>query len=293
MNRRVAIIGLAVVFYALQLVLLYNWYVLGGANNAFDMVLAAVFAMILAGIDVGAVNYLLQTIHRSEQLYAAAVGEELERALESYRIQAEREADHARMIGETVSDELLRTRNALALGQLDEADEHLKRSLDVASTTRSAYCENVAVAAVLEVKERQCAEAGVGFSARASVPDNLPLPEVEVAALLFNLVDNALHECERLTTEGQTEAPEIAVRVKTQAGQLFFEVSNPCKPDAIARTGASISRRADTRREHGWGTQIVDGIAESYGGIVSRAVADGVFTTSVMIPLLRKGDRTN
>lgn len=267
------------------MVLLGYWYELGGGNNPTDMVVAACIALALAAIDAGAVRYLLQAIRRVEETYASDVSEELERALESYRSLAEREAQLAQEIGRTVGDELEHTREALAEGHLEEADEHMQRGLRAASKTRAAYCDNVAVAAVLEVKARQCEESGVRFSAQASVPEDLPLPETEVAAVLFNLIDNALRECEGLVTDGVAEAPEITVRAKAEAGQLFVEVANPCKPESGKRLRISALRRPDAAREHGWGTHIVDDIVGAHGGVVSRDVANGTFVVRVMIPL--------
>lgn len=295
MNRRRIIIALTCAFYALQLVLLWYWHALAPEETrTLDLVITFAVAVGIAIIDAGVARYLFAALKRAEAAYAADVSEHLERSLESYRVTAEREQALARDVGRAVDHELARAREALDQGRAAEASAHLRQSLDIASKTRTVYCDNVAIAAVLETKERQCREAGVGFEHHVKLPGSLPLPEVEMAAVFFNLIDNALHECVAILAEtaevtersGKAgDCPSVRVSSMVQAGQLYVEVDNPCRKEAaMARRAA---RRDDLLREHGWGTDIVSHIAREHGGIVQFEESAGTFTATVMIPLPR------
>ena len=287
MNRRRVIIALTCAFYALQLALLWYWHALAPEDSrTLDLVVTLAAAVGVAVIDAGVVQYLFAALQRAEAAYAADVSMQLERSLESYRVTTEREQTLAREVGRAVDEELARAREALNQGKAGDASAHLRQGLDIASQTRTVYCDNVPVAAVLETKERQCHEAGVGFEHHVKLPEELPLPDVEVAAVFFNLIDNALHECEAMLEGSEAGGlPTVRVSSMVQAGQLYVEVANPCRKEAAKARGAA--RRGGLLREHGWGTDIVTNIARGHGGLTQFEERNGVFTATVMIPLPR------
>jgi len=290
MNRRRIIIALTCAFYVLQLVLLWYWHALAPeATRTLDLIITIAVAVGIAIIDAGVARYLFAALRRAEAAYAADVSEQLERSLESYRITAEREQALAREVGQAVDAELTRAREALSKGSAEDASAHLRQGLDIASKTRIVYCDNVAIAAVLESKERQCAEARVGFEHHVKLPEELPFPEVEIAAVFFNLIDNALHECEAILAGGSELPPDalggitVCVNSMVQSRQLFVEVTNPCRKDAVKAKGTA--RSGGLLREHGWGADIVSLIARQHGGMAQFDERDGMFAATVMIPL--------
>lgn len=310
MSRRRIIIVLTCSFYALQVGLLVCWHMLASVElRMVDALISVGIAAVLGIVDASAARYLLQALHRSETVYAADVSTRLERSLEGYRLVAEHDERLVQEVGRAVEKELLRARKALAQRRAAAVDEHLRTSVGIASLTRPPYCDNVAVSAVLDSKARQCEEAGVGFDAKVDVPADLALPDVEVAAVFFNLIDNALHECEALNERGGDAtsisaepnraadtspegAPAVSVRAKVQTGQLFVEVSNPCRTEGPTWRHAgrnvwqkAMRRRSDTSREHGWGTEIVSTIAREHSGIAEFETHDRTFVATVMIPL--------
>ena len=284
LSRRALIVVHTGLFYGLQLALLLYWHSLASNQmRGLDTLITVAIAVVLAVVDAGAARYLLQALKRSEQVYAAGVSASLEESLTSYRALAEQERALAEEVGRAVEQELSEARTALAAGDFAEVDTHLQTGLAEASRTHAPYCEHVAVAAVLETKVRQCNEAGVTLDPYVSLPEELTLPDVEVAALFFNLIDNALHECESLAADG-AEDLHIPVRGNVQAGQLFVQVTNPCRTGADARKHARERRKA-TGGQHGWGTDIVRTIARDHNGIAELGEKDGLFTAQVMIPL--------
>lgn len=283
--RRRAIIALSLALYALQVSLIWQWYTLAPQGpDALDLAILLIVTLAVGIVDVGVVRYLFAALKRAEEAYAQGVNERLQHSLDDYRIAAKREEDLAREVSGTVSEELTRAREALSQGRTNDARGHLQQSLDIASQTKSAHtCSNVPVAAVLQSKARQCKAAGASLETHVTLPEELGLPDVEVAAVFFNLIDNALHECEALIAGDDTAAPTISVSSMVQAGQLYVEVENPCRMEA--RGALSLARRRNPLSEHGWGTDIVAQIASDHGGIATFDAEGGVFVARVMIPL--------
>lgn len=270
-------------FYVMQLALIGYWCSIGsGTTGESDLVFAITLSVALGITDLVSARYLKQAIKRSDEANAADINERLEQSFDEYRDMADAEARAIQRIGGEVEAELAKARTALASSDFANVTKHLAQSVDRASSLKLASCGNAAIAAVLRTKERQCEEAGVKLDIRAQVPDSLPVADVDIAAMLFNLIDNALNECRTLIEEGKTNMT-ISVSVLVQASQLFVEVTNPCRDDAEVRRGAR--HKENLLRRHGWGIDIVEGIARDHGGITEHVAERGVFTARVMVPL--------
>lgn len=284
MSRRNLIIVLTGIFYALQLGVIINWYGLSTAESrAGDLIFGVAIAVIAGLVDAGTARYLLAALKRSHEAFTASINEQLERSFEEYRARAEEEEQLVEEIGAGVEEELTLAREALASGRTDEVHNRLSQGINIASRIHAARCDNVPIAAVLDNKERQCSEAGIALDTDVTLPEDIGIPDVETAAIFFNLIDNARHECESLKEERGGESLSIHVRSRIGAGQLVIEVTNPCRTEASRRRAKS--RASSSQRTHGWGTSIVEDIARSHGGIAEYAEEDGTFTASVMIPL--------
>lgn len=284
MNRRHVILALGVTLYVLQLGLLtYAHSLAAPALQSLDMVVSAAIALALGLADWYATHYLLQALDRIEQVYAQDVSQQLQQTLEHYRQLAEREEQRAREIGLGVEAELAKAREDLAAGHAEDATKHLWLGLDIASDMKRQPCANVTVAAIMEVKARECEEAGVRLDSKIDLPQELPLKNAEVASLLFNLIDNALNECKALLAENPTHQPEITLCGRIQAGQLFIQVRNPQRHHLAGEKRIRI--RPQSESQHGWGTSIVQGVAQNHGGIAEFESAGDTFIATVMIPL--------
>ena len=288
-NSRRLIITFTCILYLLQVIAIF----VSGIGNGQTAFITSVFVSVLLSICIGIVDmftvrYLLAAVKRSERAYATQVSSRLESSLESYHNQTEREERLIRQIGTEINEELHAARDALVGGDLSEADHHLRTSLTLASQTKSVACDNIYVSAVLESKLRQCAEADIDLRTQVSLPQELPIQSIEVASIFFNLIDNAMHECEALRdSRGSDVHLDIVVRGLIQASQLFVEVDNPCRPGVDAELRAA-KRRSDTSDLHGWGTQIVADIARQHKGISSFSERDGRFVAQVMLPLAQE-----
>lgn len=285
MSRRRLILTLCIMFYSLQLGLLTYWHSLAAPElQSLDTLVSMVIALALGVVDWYATHHLLRALDRTEHIYAQDVNQQLQQTLERYRRLAEREDERAREIGLSVEAELAQAREDLAAGHTEDATKHLQIGLDIASDVKRPPCANVAVAAIMEVKTRECEEAGVRLNGNVNLPQEIQLPNVELASLLFNLIDNALNECKVLLAEDPTCEPEITLRGRIQAGQLFIQVRNPCRDETpTKKTQLKIQSRGES--SHGWGTDIVQTIARIHGGIAEFESAGNTFTATVMIPL--------
>ena len=254
----------------------------------------AVYIVALFGsalLDVWVCARTSRILRTSTAAYETDIALDLERSLEEYRAASNDDRLFSRQIAACIENELVRARRALASGQRDEARQCLSNSLEMTSQVHAPTCENPIVAAVLSSKERQCAATGVTLQAEVSLPASLPISNTELASLFFNLIDNALHECDALLQE-EPSRHETTIRVYgfVQAGQLYTEVVNPCRPGAEDKHRFALLN-ADSTMFHGLGSGIVTEIARSNGGLTECEERDGCFVARVMIPLPEESPR--
>ena len=264
--------------FALQMWLLTQYL-------ASNPILTTVLILASGVVDVATAYLMMRALDRSQAAYANDVTELLEASLEEYRAQTEHAARLVRAVGADVELQLAQAREALRHRDAAGVDACLTSGMQLASDTWTQACENVVVAAVLLSKENQCKEAGVELVSEVSLPEELPIDDLELATVFFNLIDAALYECRMLMVEpGEetVERPTIRLSSLVWADQLFVEVCNPSR---------SHSRRHRTKHEPdsalflNLGTANVTEVAKRHGGIAEFNEKDGTKEARVLIPL--------
>ena len=136
-------------------------------------------------------------------------------------------------------------------------------------------CENEVANAVLSAKAEAMAQAGIALDLALSLPENLPVADMDLTALLGNALDNA--------AEGVQSAAEkrVTVRCKADKGLFMLRVENPVggpvKPD--------LSTTKADKSAHGFGLPGMREIAERYGGTLDAGAREDRFELVVCLPV--------
>lgn len=139
---------------------------------------------------------------------------------------------------------------------------------------------NVMVDAILNSKLSLLKAKNIAVNAKATVPAALSISDVDLCAIIGNLLDNAMEACLR---QEQAEERFIRVYIGTLKQQLYISVTNSAAGQA-RRQGRGY-RSAKAGDAHGFGLLRIDALAEKYGGYVNRQSEEGAFATEVMLPL--------
>lgn len=201
-------------------------------------------------------------------------------AQEGYRERLESDMAEARRIRSDLVAELEHVDACLERQEAMQASEGLQRAVDLMGSSSYCYCEHRAVDALVTMKAKACEEAGVRATVLLDVPEDVPLSSVELCAVFSNLLDNALHACERLPEAERF----VDLRSSVQGAYLAVDMRNSCaKEDAAGARAPRGGRAGRGLAEHGWGLQIVQGVAERHGGTLLAEGAGGEFRTTVML----------
>lgn len=137
---------------------------------------------------------------------------------------------------------------------------------------------NVMADAVLNSKLTTAEKAKIKVTVKAGVPNGIVMSDVELCAVMGNLLDNALEACMKLPEEERFMRIYIG-RIKNQ---FYISVQNS------AGTVRKIGGKYITTKSvdaHGYGIFRIDRLAGKYGGYVNRQNEEGVFATEIMLPL--------
>ena len=168
-------------------------------------------------------------------------------------------------------------KSLIALNQIEELSRYmdgLEHSLDRIDTMLKTG--NTIADAVINSKLSLAALHGIKVDAAASVPEELPLSEIDFCVILGNLMDNAIE------SGAAIEDPEnrfLRLYIDTIKRQFYISVVN-----SMAERGSIFPQKGQTRRR-GLGLRRIDAAVARNGGYVNRQQEPGVFATEVMIPL--------
>lgn len=135
------------------------------------------------------------------------------------------------------------------------------------------YALHPAVNNLLCVYAERCRKEGIGFSVQCRLPENLPAKDVDLIALLGNLLENALHGC--LESESTQKNMEVALR--TDGEKLVVVVKNTCSATLKVSDGLPHHR--------GVGIASMLSVCDHYGGTLNYFADQGVCSVCAVLRL--------
>ncbi len=169
----------------------------------------------------------------------------------------------------------------LTLSQVEELKNYLdKLDTDLTTVDTMLRTGNIMVDAILNSKISLAKSKNISITAKATVPEELKVSEIDLCVIIGNLLDNAMEACLKQANEADRF---IRVYIGKLKGQLYISVSNSMGGE-IKKNGKAYISTKDSAT-HGFGLMRVDRIAEKYDGYVNRQHEEGVFATEIMLPL--------
>ena len=154
------------------------------------------------------------------------------------------------------------------MGQYDKLQEYLGLlENDLDQVNQLCDSGNVNLDAILNSKISLAEKNGIRVDYKAACPANLTVSDIDLCALIGNLIDNAVEACEGLAD------PYI---------RLYISVTNATKDTVRKLDSEYITTK---RGNHGHGLKRINLVVEKYEGYINRQNEPGVFVTEIMLPL--------
>ena len=169
----------------------------------------------------------------------------------------------------------------LDLGKYNEMDDYLNDlDLDLKQIDTLIKTGNIMVDAILNSKLSLAMNQDIDINAKAKVPKDIQMADIDLCVIIGNLMDNATEATIKL------ENPEdrfIRVYIREMKGQLYISITNSVGGKVKKAGREYLSTKLGVN--HGFGLRRVDNIVDKYDGFINRQNEEGVFATEVILPL--------
>ena len=169
---------------------------------------------------------------------------------------------------------------SMALGKYEEVNEYLRElNDDLTQVDTTIKTGKVMIDAILNGKLNIAAQNGIAVNAKAKIPEGTPVTDVDLCAIIGNLLDNAIEENKRLPQENRF----LRIYIGQKNTQFYLAFTNAAGKKRDKRRSLFPSAKG---AQHGLGLVRVESLVKKYGGLFSADSEDGGFTTELLIPLL-------
>ncbi len=173
------------------------------------------------------------------------------------------------------------------MGEIEKLTEFCDRlDEDLREVDQIVKTGNVMVDAILNSKMSLAISKNIEVTAKAVVPSNIEILDIDLCVLLGNLLDNAMEACEvRENSQNfEFEKPFIRVYISVKGNQLYICVTNSAY-GKVKKQGFKFltTKESDS---HGYGLIRIDKICAKYSGFCKRNNEPGVFSTEILLPMM-------
>lgn len=133
------------------------------------------------------------------------------------------------------------------------------------------YSLNRTINNILSVYADKAGEGGISFLVRCNVPGELKVREIDLIALLGNLLENALHGCQ----ESGKEKPCIEIHIRRKNNRLVIVCNNSCS-DKLKLSGSLPVGK-------GIGISSILSVCQKYGGDLDYRLENDVCSVCAVL----------
>ena len=241
---------IAVLFYVLQFVV-YIWYRRHAMSYAslllsfitITIVMCAVYGVIFSYID-----------YMNKDAESALIRQNAEYLSERLSVMQNEEATYRRFRHD-MRHHLAAIAEYAKTGDTSAILSYIKEyDAEISETAGKQYSVNGTVNSILSAYAGKTRESGIAFSVRCNVPKELKVREIDLIALLGNLLENALHGCQKSGKENKS----IEIYIRMQNSRLMILCNNTCPSHLRLSNGLPVGKSI--------GISSMLSVCQKYGG---------------------------
>lgn len=145
--------------------------------------------------------------------------------------------------------------------------------IEISDTAVKQYAVNRTVNMILSAYAGKAEESGVEFSVNCNVSEKLAIRDIDLIALLGNLLENALHGCRK----SEKENLSVKIHIRLQSNRLLISCGNTCPDNMELSDGLPMPKSI--------GISSILSVCEKYNGNLDYKVENGVCSARVVLNL--------
>jgi len=164
--------------------------------------------------------------------------------------------------------------------QYEELERYVgKRQGVLRDELQRIRCGNQVIDAAIDQGMAMAKLEGVQLEVRAAVPAKLSIQDSDLFALLSNLLSNAIES----SAVADVPGPTVRIRLYQEREYLFIHMENPIDSSVEAAERLKLHTTKANRELHGYGTKVIQRIAEQYNGYVQYDIRGQQFISDLML----------
>lgn len=144
-------------------------------------------------------------------------------------------------------------------------------SIAVSENTVRQYSVNRTINSILSVYGDKVEECGIVFTVKCNAPEEMAVRDIDLIALLGNLLENALNGC----VESGKKNPGIDIHIRIQDGRLIIVCDNTCSDD-LELSGSLPAGRSI-------GISSILSVCRKYDGNLDYQVENGICSACAVL----------
>lgn len=152
----------------------------------------------------------------------------------------------------------------------------------------SISCGNTAMDAILTNKMALAKQYGIQFEHTLILTDVSSISDLEITAILGNLLDNALEACKKVMEKDTKTTPRILVEIKPFRDMLRILVENSSTGEYEFTPDNQLKTSKEDKELHGIGLKHVSAITDNLNGIIHIEPKSDSFSVNILIPITHK-----
>ena len=160
-------------------------------------------------------------------------------------------------------------------GDIDGLLQYLsEQEQEIENNAFKVYCENRTINSIFTVYAEKATMAGVAISIDAKVGNDINIRDIDLTAILGNVLDNAIHGCQ----DSGKSVTKIDVSLYIKCKKLAIIVKNTCSDDVYFEQGIPKSKHKE-----GIGIQSIIRSVNIYHGDIDFKCENNLFLCRILI----------
>ncbi|WMM24663.1 GHKL domain-containing protein [Tissierella sp. MB52-C2] len=169
----------------------------------------------------------------------------------------------------------------LSLGKYEDMDKYLNElDKDLTNIDIVVKTGNIMVDAILNSKLSMAISNDIKINAKATVPKDLKILDMDLCVIIGNLMDNAMEATMKLEN---LDERFIRIYIREMKGQLYISITNSVGGEVKKINLEYLTTKLGLN--HGFGLKRVDSIVKKYNGFINRQNEEGVFATEIILSI--------
>lgn len=147
---------------------------------------------------------------------------------------------------------------------------------------------NTAIDAIVTNKLLLARQAGINFTYSIMLAGICPLSDLDITAIVGNLLDNSLEACKKLLKQHCNFTPNIHLSIKPFRDMLQIQITNSSDGSYKMSWNNCLQTTKRDSTHHGYGIKHVQEIIKKTNGIIKIQPESKCFTVNILIPFTER-----